>query len=456
MNSVFTRLSLKGLLLPLVFCFFNAVAQTSSLDKYVQEGLRNNLVLQQKNLDVKKAYYSLKTAESVFMPTINLESSYQSGAGGRNIALPLGDLMNPVYNSLNQLLGSEKYQPVKNVEQAFLPSNFYDVKVRASIPIVDAGLKYNRVIEAQKTNLENFDVQIFKLELVQEIKVAYYNYLSAIKTVSIYESSLTLANENRRTNERLLKNGKGLPSYVLRSQSEVEVINAHITEAKKTAENAMLYFNFLLNRPSQEIIDTSFSLGKEFESALSLMGLEPDVSKRPELKALNKVVELNGTIIKMNKSFAVPKLNAFLDFGAQSQAFAFNNKSLYYIGGIQLSVPLFNGKRNLYKIQQSELDKKNATLSLDHISKQLTLAATTIKNNLIAVQQSYQSSVKSLEFAASYQRLIERGFKEGVNTFIEDIDARNLLTSAQLQVSINQFKVLIAAAKFERETASIK
>jgi outer membrane protein len=359
----------EGLLLPLVFCWFNVVAQRSSLEKYVQEGLRNNLVLQQKNLDVKKAYYSLKTAESLYMPTINLESSYQSGAGGRNIALPLGDLMNPVYNSLNQLLGSEKYLPVKNVEQAFLPSNFYDVKVRASISIVDAGLKYNRVIEAQKAKLENFDVEIFKLELVQDIKVAYYNYLSALRTVSIYESSLTLANENKRTNERLLKNGKGLPSYVLRSQSEVEVINVNITEAKKVVENSLLYFNFLLNRPSQEIIDTSFTLGKEFESAFSSMGLEPDVSKRPELKALNEVVELNGTIIKMNKSFAVPKLNAFLDFGAQSQAFAFNSKSLYYLGGIQLTVPLFNGKRNLYKIQQSQLDKKNAALSLEHTSQ---------------------------------------------------------------------------------------
>jgi hypothetical protein len=52
--------------------------------------------------------------------------------------------------------------------------------------------------------------------------------------------------------------------------------------------------------------------------------------------------------------------------------------------------------------------------------------------------------------------LIDRGFKEGVNTFIEDIDARNLLTSAQLQVSINQYKVLVAATKFERETALIK
>jgi outer membrane protein len=40
-----------------------------------------------------------------------------------------------------------------------------------------------------------------------------------------------------------------------------------------------------------------------------------------------------------------------------------------------------------------------------------------------------------------------------VNTFIESIDARNQLTSAQLLVTINQFKLLIAEANLERETA---
>ena len=89
-------------------------------------------------------------------------------------------------------------------------------------------------------------------------------------------------------------------------------------------------------------------------------------------------------------------------------------------------------------------------------SQQLTLAASTIKNNLIAVYQSYKSSLKSAEFSTSYQRLIERGFKEGINTFIENVDARNLLTSAQLQVSLNQYRVLIAAANFEREIALTK
>ena len=79
---------------------------------------------------------------------------------------------------------------------------------------------------------------------------------------------------------------------------------------------------------------------------------------------------------------------------------------------------------------------------------------TVAKNAVENAYQSYQSSLKQLEAAQSYQRLIEKGYKEGVNTFIESIDARNQFTSAQLLVTINQYRLLSAKANYERETAS--
>lgn len=456
MNIHFNRFYLSVTLLPLLFCTLGIQAQQSSLASYIERGLKNNLVLQQKNIDVKKAGYSLKYAESLFLPTVSFQGSYQTGAGGRSISVPVGDLMNPVYTTLNQLMGSDKFPQIKNAEQDFLASDFYDARIRTSMPIFNSDLKYNKIIELQRAALEKFTVDGYKLELVKNIKVAYYTFFSALKVTAIYESALVLANETMRINERLLQNGKGLPTYVLRSKSEQETILSHITEAKKASENAALYFNFLLNRTPTDSIDMPANLSKEFDDAISLMGAVPDVSERPELSALSQVVNLHGTIVSMNQKYWMPKLSGFFDLGSQAQKFSFNSKSWYYNAGIQLDIPLFNGKRNLIKVQQAQLDKSNAILTLDHTTQQLALSATTVKNNLIAVYQTYQSSVKSAESAASYQRLIERGFKEGINTFIEDIDSRNLLTAAQLQVSLNHYNVLIAAANLARETALLK
>ena len=40
----------------------------NQLDKYVQEGILNNIVLKQKRISLEKAIYSLKTATSYFFP----------------------------------------------------------------------------------------------------------------------------------------------------------------------------------------------------------------------------------------------------------------------------------------------------------------------------------------------------------------------------------------------------
>ncbi len=76
------------------------------------------------------------------------------------------------------------------------------------------------------------------------------------------------------------------------------------------------------------------------------------------------------------------------------------------------------------------------------------------QNEMLAMKKNYESSKVQLEAAATYQRLILRGFQEGVNTYIETIDARSQYTNAQLANNIAAFKLLSALAKFERENAS--
>jgi outer membrane protein TolC len=59
-----------------------------------------------------------------------------------------------------------------------------------------------------------------------------------------------------------------------------------------------------------------------------------------------------------------------------------------------------------------------------------------------------------LKSAQAYYNLIEKGYQQGINTLIEFLDARNQITSSQLQQNLRLFEMLIASAKLERETAT--
>lgn len=325
------------------------------------------------------------------------------------------------------------------------------MRIKTTIPIINPDIKYNWVIKEQQTQLQQNEIEQYKRKLVLHIKVAYYNYLMATKAISIYQNALQVVNQNLRTNQSLLANGKGLYAYVSRSQSEVQTVESQLQDAQNQQKNAQAYFNFLLNKELTDSIETNEGTASP---TLAQIPADQDVNQREELKGLNIAREINGQVIKMNKAFATPRLNAFLDFASQARNFKVDSKSFFYFGGVHLQIPIYTGKRNLYKIEQSNLDAKSLELLKDNTKKQLELAAFTSRNNITTAFANYTAATKQQEAARSYFKLIDRGYIEGANNFIELLDARTQLTNSQLQVNINQYKFLSALADFERQTAT--
>jgi outer membrane protein len=89
------------------------------------------------------------------------------------------------------------------------------------------------------------------------------------------------------------------------------------------------------------------------------------------------------------------------------------SRSRYYLVGVSLDIPLFNGGRNNYKIRESLLDLKSSQLSLANTARQLEMSTELARNNLHTAYQTYTASQQRLRAAQSYYRLIEKGYKEG-------------------------------------------
>jgi len=427
-----------------------ALTAQTVLDGYVSEGLKDNLVLQQKDITLQQAQQSLQIARSYFFPSVNLLGDYTSGEGGRSIAIPVGDLLNPVYASLNQLTQGDKFPQIENVNQNFFPHNFYDARVRTSLPLVNTDLYMNRSIQSQQIVLKQYEVELYKRQLVLDIKSAYFSYLAAVAAVKIYESGLGLVNKNVEVNESLLRNGKSLPANYLRSKSEAERVKADLNSAENRVVNARKYFNFLLNKPLDREIEVSYT----FSDATALDTASTDIASREELKMIKTSRDINAASIRLNKLTRVPKVNAFLDLGSQASDWKFNDKSKYYLVGVQLSLPLFQGFRNNISIRQNTLEMRKTELNLTRTTEQLQLAADVAKNDLQTTIQNYAAAREQLKSAQSYFNLVEKGYQQGINTLIEFLDARNQLTSSQLQQNLRLFEMLTAEARLERETAS--
>jgi len=221
----------------LLFPFMGAYAQTN-LDVYIKTALSNNETIRQQQFLLTKSLYALKETKALFLPSVGFNATYTVADGGRTVDIPVGDLMNPVYKTLNQMTGTNNFPQLKNQSILLNPDNFYDAKIRTTYPILNAEIEFNRKIKTQQYSLQQIEINLYKRELVKEVKNAYYKYLQACEAVTIYETTLSLVKENQRVNTSLFNNQKVNRTAVVRSDNEVSKYNALLESAKQTRNNA--------------------------------------------------------------------------------------------------------------------------------------------------------------------------------------------------------------------------
>ncbi|MBK7428953.1 MAG: TolC family protein [Saprospiraceae bacterium] len=448
LKAIFKAHLLLSILTVLSIIPFESGAQ-NVLKTYLDEGLKNNQNLQTREIALDQSLLALKEAKTYYLPSADFQTQYTLAAGGRSIDLPIGDMLNGVYTTLNQLTNSESFPQLTNVSEQFLPNNFYDAKIRIAYPILNSDRRYNKSIRQTNVKLEENEIEIYKAELIMSIRQAYYQYCMAFKAIEVYTTAQTLVNQNIRDTEIFIKNGKALPAQLMRAKSEASSIESRIIAARLQLENARNYFNFLLNKdPESEVIFSEPDLPESMESFNSIP------QKRTEIIKLETAMEIQSQVIESKRQFYMPKVNAFIDLGSQAFNFEFGRNSLYAMAGLQVEIPLFNGNRNRIQTQHARLDLNKLQLQKDLVEDQLSLTSRKAYNEVLSAQALYKSSEEQLKAAQAYFNLIDKGYKDGRHTMIEYLDARNQLTQSSLQKTISAYQILIAQAVYDRETGN--
>lgn len=432
--------------------FARATIAQDILAGYLKRGLDSNLALRQQYFDLQKAQLDLKRARTLFYPQANFTSQYTLAHGGRTQDLPVGDLLNNVYSTLNELTASNKFPQVPNQTIAFLPNDFHDTKLEVSVPVVNVNIRYNRQMKEEQINTQQAAIAVYKRELVKDIKQAYYQYLQADKSVTIYNNALGLVQENLRVSEKMVNNGTATKEAILRARAQVSQVQASLIEATNNRKNAAAYFNFLLNEPLEAAIIADSMVTEQLAPVPPLAQEAP--AEREELAQLKSTQKVLTTHLKLNKSYLIPTLNAFYNIGFQGFQFRFNSDQFYQLGGLQLRWELFRANDNKYKIQQSQLDLEALANQYKKTEQQLSLQVRTAYNNYYSSLQSVAALRDEVQSAQETYRFTERRFREGQALQLELIDIRTQLTNAQIRYSLAQLAVLTRAAEVERATAS--
>lgn len=424
-------------------------AQSTILNEYIKTGLASNLTLKKQALNIDKSLAALREANSLFMPKVDFNASYSLAGGGRSIDFPIGDLLNPVYSTLNALTQTNQFPQVDNEQITFLPHNFQETKIRVIQPLFNTDIYYNKKAKEAFISIEIAKKQVYEQELTKEIKVAYFQYLQSLEAVKIYKETKILLQEIQRTNQKLVKNNKATRDVIFNAKYEISKIDNEITQVQKNSELAKAYFNFLINQD----LTTTILIDEKIIATEEAKNIDAQtnnaIQNRKELEQLKKAMTANEQGFELKKAQRLPEVALVIDAGFQGTGYHFLDNQAFVFGQVSLTWNIYDGQQRKAQLQQIKLDQQQLSTQYLQVQKQIELQVKSAYEEFLAAKSTVETSKVGLINAKEGFRLIKKQYENGATFFYQLVQAKTNLTNAKIALSIAEFDVLLKQAELE-------
>lgn len=407
-------------------------AQTEVLQPHIEKAWLKNEALKAKTFDLNAAAWNHKEAKAMYGPTVGFNLGYTLATGGRNISFPVGDLLNPVYNTLNSLTGTQQFSNLQNQEINFFPNNFYDAKVVINQPIYYPDLALNQKLKVLESEAKSLEVRAFKRQLSKEVMTATFQVESSRALQQIYQEATVLMSEAKRATQSMVKN-EVAPIYALRRiDAQMAQIEGQYLEATALKNNAQNYFQFL----------TGDTLGNQALNTLEELPLGGITSQRlrEELLQLQTATSMLALATDKENNFYKPRLGAQLSLG--SQAFNFGWQP-YVLMGINLDINLFDNKRHSFRKDAAKARMEAQQAQYSHTQDLIHLQVTNAETNLLIAIDQAQKFAPRVSAAQQFYKDSYTRYKEGNASYLELVDAQTQLTQTQIQYQLSRYNAWI-------------
>lgn len=416
-------------------------ASSQILKQYITEGLSRNASVQSQDLAIEKAWQQVGIAESQQSLKVSFAPNYTLAAGGRRLSFPVGDLLNPVYSTLNALTNSQNFPTIENVNEQLAPNNFHETKFSFQYPLYSAAARGQVQIQRELWKLEKQKKEVALQNLRFAIEDAYLQYLQVKQVQKLVDSSLQWVAGYVQFNEQLVKNQVALPEVVLSARLEQEKLRQQQAEWDRQEKTARAYFNYLLYKPldSPILLDESALQTPEAKRTL------PDWQQfarenRAELALSQAGIQVQQAITRTTDADRrIPTAFIGGTAGFQGFGYTFQNQA-FAIVQVGLQWDLWHGGEKRKKVAQAKVQEKIADQQWIEAQQGVSLQITQAFYAWQASQQAQKTAQQGAELAQEILRRTNARYQLRQALPIEWQKAQTDWYSAQLQKIIQEIQ----------------
>ena len=296
-------------------------------------------------------------------------------------------------------------------------------------------------------------------DVVQEVKVAYFNILRAQRIQGAAQQSVEMLSAHRDVAENYFNVGMIPKNDLLHAEVELANGKQALVRAKNAVELAKSSFNTVLKRKiftPVEVVDilAYHPLNQSFEECLNVAQ-----QARPELKISSLKAAQAGKFVRVAQSDYFPALSVVGNYRRSGDNPSVSGSDYQDAENWSvMAVASWNfwewGKTK-FRVDASKSRENQALEASKELNDQITLE---IKNAYLMLQETESQIVvwqKVIEQAEENFRISEERYKERVATSTEVLDAQTLLTKAKSEYANALGDYNVNYAKLQRAMGTI-
>ena len=421
-------------LLLIPFCA-DAQSQVITLEQALEIAMSENVSVKVADLEIKRTEYAKKGAYAALYPQIDLTGSYQ-----RTIKKQV------MYMTMNgQSMGIEVGK-----------SNTINAGASAAMPVVNAQLWGSLKLSALDVELAVEKARSSRLEMVTQVKNAYYAVLMAKEAFNVYKDVYENAVLNLEETQKKFDAQKTSEFELVRAKTSVANAVPNVYNAESSVILALWQLKAVLGVDLDMDLDVAGKLEDHSQQMFYDIHQHDSVSldNNSTMKQLAIQMEQLAQNIKLQKFANIPSLALAFNFSYMSMADDISFKEFpwtpYSTVGLSLNIPIFAGGKRYQAIRQAKNQHQQVQLQVENTERQLKIAIRQSLNSMEMNMKSYYAAQSAEESAQKAYDIAAASYKLGRGTLLDLNDAQLALTQSQLAKSQAVYNFLSAKAQLEQ------
>ena len=413
-----------------------------TLQEAVDFATDNNRAIQNAERDVKIAAQTKRETTATGLPQINANIGYNNWLEQQVSLIPAG-----VFGGVPGQFSEVTFGTTQTMNGSInIKQKLFDGSYLVALQAAKVYLEISKNAKEKTTN-----------EIRKVVAYSYGNVLLAEANLEIVDSNIALLEKNVWELSKVYENGLVEEESLQQLQLTLSGLKSNQRYTKRLKNIAYQIFNnsLGLNLNSEVVLTNSLEELVLLYSLLTPSRSENEIEEVIDFKIAVNSVKSDELLLKLEKSKALPSLNAFVNgsYSGNSERFSFTENSQKWFGaslfGVTLDIPVFSSFKRSASTQRARLNLEKSKSNLEETTNKIKLEINTARSNYEYAVEDYEIKKNALDLSKNISIKNEIKFFEGLTTSFDLSQAQRQLYMAQQDHLQSMLNILLKRVELE-------